>query len=80
MGLLHPVSDLATAKPAFAALLGVQPQTDESYAAAPTERRREPGPSRCALLLGRRERRDAEAPAGRLRVLGEGCGLVLSLP
>ena len=29
--LLHPVSDLATAKPVYAALLGVAPQTDESY-------------------------------------------------
>lgn len=29
--VLHPVSDLATAKAVYAALLGVQPQTDESY-------------------------------------------------
>jgi hypothetical protein len=29
--VLHPVSDLATAKPVYAALLGVPPQTDESY-------------------------------------------------
>jgi len=29
--VLHPVSDLAKAKPVYAALLGVQPQTDESY-------------------------------------------------
>ena len=28
---LHPVSDLATAKAVYAALLGVPPQTDESY-------------------------------------------------
>jgi len=29
--VLHPVSDLAAAKPVYAALLGVQPQTDSSY-------------------------------------------------
>ena len=29
--VLHPVSDLATAKAMYAALLGVPPQTDESY-------------------------------------------------
>ena len=29
--VLHPVSDLATAKPVYTALLGVAPQTDESY-------------------------------------------------
>jgi hypothetical protein len=29
--VLHPVSDLATAKEAYAALLGVPPQADESY-------------------------------------------------
>ena len=29
--VLHPVSDLATAKTGYAALLGVPPQTDESY-------------------------------------------------
>jgi predicted enzyme related to lactoylglutathione lyase len=29
--VLHPVSDLATAKAVYAALLGIQPQTDESY-------------------------------------------------
>ena len=29
--VLHPVSDLATAKVVYAALLGVPPQTDESY-------------------------------------------------
>lgn len=29
--VLHPVSDLATAKAVYAALLGVAPQTDESY-------------------------------------------------
>ena len=29
--VLHPVSDLAKAKPVYAALLGIQPQTDESY-------------------------------------------------
>src|SRR4030081_2413966 len=29
--VLHPVSDLATAKEVYAALLGVAPQTDESY-------------------------------------------------
>ncbi len=29
--VLHPVSDLAAAKPVYAALLGVEPQTDESY-------------------------------------------------
>src|ERR1700751_126245 len=29
--VLHPVSDLATAKEAYAALLGVPPQIDESY-------------------------------------------------
>jgi predicted enzyme related to lactoylglutathione lyase len=29
--VLHPVSDLATAKPVYAALLGVAPQTDGSY-------------------------------------------------
>ena len=28
--VLHPVSDLATAKAVYAALLGVPPQTDES--------------------------------------------------
>ena len=29
--LLHPVSDLASAKPLYAALLGMQPQTDSEY-------------------------------------------------
>ena len=29
--VLHPVSDLATAKAMYAALLGVSPQTDGSY-------------------------------------------------
>ncbi|MFQ6330843.1 VOC family protein [Nocardia sp. CWNU-33] len=29
--VLHPVSDLATAKAVYAALLGVSPQTDSSY-------------------------------------------------
>jgi len=29
--VLHPVSDLAKAKPVYAALLGVPPQADESY-------------------------------------------------
>jgi predicted enzyme related to lactoylglutathione lyase len=29
--VLHPVSDLTTAKEVYAALLGVPPQTDESY-------------------------------------------------
>jgi predicted enzyme related to lactoylglutathione lyase len=29
--VLHPVSNLATAKAVYAALLGVLPQTDESY-------------------------------------------------
>jgi predicted enzyme related to lactoylglutathione lyase len=29
--VLHPVSDLAKAKAVYAALLGVQPQTDASY-------------------------------------------------
>jgi predicted enzyme related to lactoylglutathione lyase len=29
--VLHPVSDLATAKAVYAALLGVQPQTDDAY-------------------------------------------------
>jgi hypothetical protein len=29
--VLHPVSDLATAKAMYAALLGVPPQTDGSY-------------------------------------------------
>jgi predicted enzyme related to lactoylglutathione lyase len=29
--VLHPVSDVAAAKPVYAALLGVAPQTDESY-------------------------------------------------
>src|SRR3982074_1813034 len=29
--VLHPVSDLATAKAVYAALLGVLPQADESY-------------------------------------------------
>jgi len=29
--VLHPVSDLAKAKPVYTALLGVQPQVDESY-------------------------------------------------
>ena len=29
--VLHPVSDLAAAKPVYAALLGVEPQTDGSY-------------------------------------------------
>jgi hypothetical protein len=28
--VVHPVSDLATAKAVYAALLGVEPQTDES--------------------------------------------------
>ena len=29
--VLHPVSDVATAREVYAALLGVPPQTDESY-------------------------------------------------
>jgi predicted enzyme related to lactoylglutathione lyase len=29
--VLHPVSDLAKAKPVYAALLGIPPQTDEPY-------------------------------------------------
>ncbi len=29
--VLHPVSDLAKAKPVYAALLGVEPESDESY-------------------------------------------------
>jgi predicted enzyme related to lactoylglutathione lyase len=29
--VLHPVSDLAAAKPVYAALLGVEPQTDGEY-------------------------------------------------
>ena len=29
--VLHPVSDLAAAKPVYTALLGVPPQADESY-------------------------------------------------
>ena len=29
--VLHPVSDLTAAKPVYTALLGVLPQTDESY-------------------------------------------------
>jgi predicted enzyme related to lactoylglutathione lyase len=29
--VLHPVSDLETAKPVYAALLGIQPQADSSY-------------------------------------------------
>jgi hypothetical protein len=29
--VLHPVTDLAAAKEVYAALLGVPPQTDESY-------------------------------------------------
>ena len=29
--VLHPVSDLATAKPVYAALLGVPPQNDDSF-------------------------------------------------
>src|SRR6188768_2782838 len=29
--VLHPVSDLATAKAVYAALLGIQPQADEPY-------------------------------------------------
>jgi predicted enzyme related to lactoylglutathione lyase len=29
--VLHPVSDVATATPVYAALLGAAPQTDESY-------------------------------------------------
>ena len=29
--VLHPVSDLATAKAVYAALLGLPPQTDSSY-------------------------------------------------
>jgi predicted enzyme related to lactoylglutathione lyase len=29
--VLHPVSDLATAKAVYTALLGVEPETDESY-------------------------------------------------
>ena len=29
--VLHPVSDLAAAKAMYAALIGVKPQTDESY-------------------------------------------------
>jgi predicted enzyme related to lactoylglutathione lyase len=29
--ILHPVSDLAAAKPVYAALLGMEPQTDSPY-------------------------------------------------
>jgi predicted enzyme related to lactoylglutathione lyase len=29
--VLHPVSDVAAAKPVYAALLGMEPQTDEAY-------------------------------------------------
>ena len=29
--VLHPVSDLAAAKPVYTALLGIEPQADESY-------------------------------------------------
>jgi predicted enzyme related to lactoylglutathione lyase len=29
--MLHPVSDLGAAKAVYAALLGIEPQTDESY-------------------------------------------------
>jgi len=29
--VLHPVSDLAKAKPVYAALLGIEPQADSSY-------------------------------------------------
>ena len=29
--VLHPVTDLARAKPVYAALLGIQPQADSSY-------------------------------------------------
>lgn len=29
--ILHPVSDLATAKPVYAALLGIEPQADSAY-------------------------------------------------
>jgi predicted enzyme related to lactoylglutathione lyase len=29
--VLHPVSDLATAKPVYAALLGIEPQADAPY-------------------------------------------------
>jgi hypothetical protein len=29
--VLHPVSDLGTAKEVYGALLGVRPRTDESY-------------------------------------------------
>ncbi|HLU74546.1 MAG TPA: VOC family protein [Nonomuraea sp.] len=29
--VLHPVSDLAKAKPVYAALLGIEPQTDSPY-------------------------------------------------
>jgi predicted enzyme related to lactoylglutathione lyase len=29
--VLHPVSDLAKAKPVYTAVLGMRPQTDESY-------------------------------------------------
>jgi len=29
--VLHPVSDLARAKPVYAALLGIQPQADAPY-------------------------------------------------
>ena len=29
--LLHPVTDVAKAKPVYAALLGVEPQTDSAY-------------------------------------------------
>jgi predicted enzyme related to lactoylglutathione lyase len=29
--VLHPVSDLAAAKPVYAALLGVEPQVDDTY-------------------------------------------------
>ena len=33
--VLHPVSDLATAKELYAALLGVPPQADSSYVTDP---------------------------------------------
>ena len=29
--VLHPVADVATAKPLYTALLGIEPQTDEPY-------------------------------------------------
>ena len=50
--VLHPVSDLARAKPVYAALLGVQPQADGRTTSASTPPASRSGSCRA---VGRRE-------------------------